>query len=1028
MTESQVPTLASMDGSAPTPEVEERLQPGDAIDGRFVIVDRRGSGAMGVVYEALDNTLERRVAIKLCRAGRTAKQDARMWREARAMARLSHPNVITVHEVGHYGSRMYIAMELVDGGNVRQWLETQRKWRDVLRVFIQAAKGLAAAHEVGLIHGDVKPANMLLGSDERVRLADFGLARGTQEVESGSNTMSGLSGGSGERIALDEPATKSLVGTPGYIAPEQFGDEIVDERVDQFSFCVSLFEGLWGQRPFRGLSMAEIYLATSRGEIEYPEPRVEVPRWVREIVEQGLRPEPSERFTSMNDLVAALEADPGRVRRRRLAVGGVIVALGATAWLSRSLSDGPQPCANVGAAIEQHWNDERQQGLDATFQEVAPAIAATTSARVGDTLGAYASAWSKQRADACRATRVRGEQSESLLDLRVACLDHRAAELASVVQQLETADIEVVVQAEELLTSLGPLESCAETALLQAQVPLPDDPEDRKAAESMQAEAMEIAAASTARRGRDQEQRVRRLLREAEELGHGPTLADVQLAVATVEHALEHPGEARTALVAAHRHAAASGYADAAFDSALRLARTIAGTKKNAATGLDWLEVARGWGDRLELGPRQRGRLEYAHGHVLQAAERWDEALAVLAADPERDAELSASARSRRAKARGSILSIIGRYEESRTQLELAIELIRPELGDHHPRLSSIYVDIGHLNDRQRRFEDALEVYAKALAIDTENYGPQSATVARTHGSIANALWSMGERERALEAYEQAIAASVGETEPLLLNQMVLQANYSNALSQMAYDARAVAAGERALELGIQLFGTDSSKVAQIRINLGNAYGANGQNQEAIEQFELSLPVIETELGPTHPSLPSLLLNQAISYMKAKRWDESEAAIDRALKIDESRGDAKSPWPAGASTVRARLAAAKGDDAGAVKARARTVELLEALDENHPDLREALYRLGLDLEIVKDMAAARAALQRAEVLATPETASAIQRADIVFALGRVHWELRDRAKGRALARRALELYPESDSGRADVDEWLAEHE
>ncbi|MEM7153698.1 MAG: serine/threonine-protein kinase [Myxococcota bacterium] len=1017
-----------MDGSAPASELDDRLEAGDAIDDRFVIVSHRGAGAMGVVYEAMDNTLERRVAIKLCRAGRTAKQDARMWREARAMARLSHPNVITVHEVGHYSGRVYIAMELVDGGTVRDWLGTPRKWRDVLRVFIQAARGLAAAHDVGLIHGDVKPANMLHGSDGRVRIADFGLARGTQDDESGVETLSGVSGRSGERLPLDEPATKSQVGTPGYIAPEQFGDEIVDERVDQFSFCVSLFEGLWGKRPFQGLSMAELYLATSRGEIEYPEPRVEVPRWVRELVERGLRPDPTERFTSMNDLVAALEADPAKARRRGLAVGGVIVALGATAWISSSLSDGPSPCADVEAAIEAHWNADRKTQLDAKFREVGPTIAEPTSSRVADTLDAYAGSWAEQRTEACRATRVRGEQSESLLDLRIACLDRRATELASVMQQLETADVEVMVRVDELLASLGPLGSCADTTLLQAQVPLPEDPADREAAESMQAEAMRISAASAAARGRGEESHARALLQRAEALGHAPTLADARIALASVEHAIERPSEARASLVAAHRNAAASGYAYAGFDSALRLATTIARTKKNATAGLEWLEVARGWAERLDLGPEQRSRLVYAHGHVLRAGERWDEALAVLAEDPQRDAELPAIARSRLAAARGSTHAIVGRFDEARREYERAAELIRPEYGDNHPRLAGLYADIANLDARESRFEEALAGHRKTLKIESATYGPQSAKVAEIHGSIANALWDLGQHEQALEAFDQAIAAAAGDTTPLLRTQMVLNANYSNSLAQAGYFERAVSTSERALELGLQLYGADSSKVAQIRINLGNAYGANGQDPKAIEQYELALPVIETELGPTHPSLPSLYLNQALAYMKTEQWDACETSIARGLEIDATRNDPGSLWPSSAWTVRARLAAARGDLPGAAEARARSVQALETIDERHPKLREALYRWGLALETLGDMARAQSALLRARDLATPKAAIPEQRADIFFALARVHWaRSKTRADAHVFAHQALELYPEDNEGHADVEQWLAAH-
>ncbi|MCA9707502.1 MAG: serine/threonine protein kinase, partial [Myxococcales bacterium] len=238
---------------------------------------------MGVVYEAHDLALDRRVALKLHARKEDDVRTSRMWREAKAMARLSHPNVIAVHEVGEHEGRVFIAMELVEGGSVRDWLREapggRHPWREVLRVFIQAAEGLAAAHAVELVHRDFKPDNILLGEDGRVRVADFGLARAaTDEPDPAVRMPSSLVRSPSVTDRLTQ--TGAAVGTPAYMAPEQLGGEEVDHRGDQFSFCVALYEALYGERPYPTRSLADLVDATAEGRIRPPPSGHDVPGWV----------------------------------------------------------------------------------------------------------------------------------------------------------------------------------------------------------------------------------------------------------------------------------------------------------------------------------------------------------------------------------------------------------------------------------------------------------------------------------------------------------------------------------------------------------------------------------------------------------------------------------------------------------------------------------------------------------------------------------------------------------------------------
>jgi formylglycine-generating enzyme required for sulfatase activity len=310
--------------------------------GRYVVLEHVGSGAMGSVYAAYDPELDRKVALKLLKSGRRTVDptaQARLLREAKAMGRLAHPNVIAVHDAGVYEEQVFLAMEFLAGGTLRGWLSAQpRSWREILDVFIAAAGGLAAAHAAGLIHRDFKPDNVLLDREGRPRVVDFGLAREANSREGEPShelspafitTLTGSTPGheSGHLETLTR--TGAVMGTPAYMAPEQFLAEPTDERTDQFSFCVALYEALYGQRPFGGDNLLSLGASVTEGQFRPMPKDHEVPTWLRRALLRGLRTKPAERYPSMGALIAALLDDPAVKRRRRLLTAGaaaVVVA------------------------------------------------------------------------------------------------------------------------------------------------------------------------------------------------------------------------------------------------------------------------------------------------------------------------------------------------------------------------------------------------------------------------------------------------------------------------------------------------------------------------------------------------------------------------------------------------------------------------------------------------------------------------------------------------------------------------------
>jgi serine/threonine protein kinase len=274
--------------------------------GRYMVLGMLGTGGMGLVLRAHDPELDRTIALKLVRPDRATKNDhVRLLREARAMARLSHPNVIPVYDAGTYEGQVFVAMEFVEGQTLKQWLaERPRPWRDVLDILVAAGRGIEAAHAAELVHRDIKPANVLIGRDGRVRVSDFGLARPALAVENAqprslSDPLSGeiTPGGSSE--------LSRLAGTPAYMAPERLRGQ-ADARSDQFSFAVTLYLALFGRHPFEGSTHQEVVARIEKQEVRPPPEGSEVPESVFSVITRALHPRSEDRYHSMGALLDEL--------------------------------------------------------------------------------------------------------------------------------------------------------------------------------------------------------------------------------------------------------------------------------------------------------------------------------------------------------------------------------------------------------------------------------------------------------------------------------------------------------------------------------------------------------------------------------------------------------------------------------------------------------------------------------------------------------------------------------------------------
>ncbi|MBL8973188.1 MAG: serine/threonine protein kinase, partial [Myxococcales bacterium] len=328
--------------------------------GRFTVLERLGEGAMGIVYAAYDDQLDRKVAVKVLRSDtlrREPQARERLLREAQAMARLSHPNIVTVHEVGDHDGEVFIAMEFVRGQNLASWLREARPWRARVEALIHAGRGLAAAHAAGLVHRDFKPANVLVGVDGEVKVLDFGLARAVDREHAPEQPPPLLRTSVTHSLDADLTHTGAVVGTPAYMSPEQHMGEPATAKSDQFSFCVSLYEALYNQPPFDSSSLLALTYAVTRGKIRDPPSGTQVPAALLSIITRGLAVDPARRWPAMPELLLALQRTLERPRLPWFVIAGVAGLIASAGFTAASLRPTEDACADATRELVGLWDE-----------------------------------------------------------------------------------------------------------------------------------------------------------------------------------------------------------------------------------------------------------------------------------------------------------------------------------------------------------------------------------------------------------------------------------------------------------------------------------------------------------------------------------------------------------------------------------------------------------------------------------------------------------------------------------------------
>ncbi len=836
-----VPASASQprEAGAPPPSDPRMIR-------RFTVLRRLGSGGMGVVYAAYDPRLDRRIALKLVRPkisaskrGETAR--TRLVREAQAMAKLSHPNVVTVYDVGDVeegDDRIYIAMEFVKGKTLTKWEQQhpvansgetvvdQRSWKEVLEIFMQAGRGLAAAHKAGIIHRDFKPDNVLIGRDGRVRVLDFGLARADSSgglidrPDTFADALKRLE--TSNVLELRLTRTGGMTGTPAYMAPEQYLHQSIDARSDQFSFCVALYEGLYGERPFVGDTVAEVRKHVINGVIADEPSGSNVPQWLLRAVKRGLSVHPADRYPSMDALLAELSNDPTRFRfraRRRLLIALAIVsvasagAIGYRRALNSATTSQGNSCEPSEQRLEGIWDQTRKQEIHQAFAATELSYAEDTWKRVEEDLDGYTRRWSQLHDKVCNEPDP--SQSPRIVELTLTCLDQQLDALSTLSRFFVHANQKTVIGARAMTTraQLGSVELCTDPKrLLAREVEMPEDSLTREKIRDTRRKLDEAELRQLSGQYVSGLQLATELSESADKLDYQPLRAEAWLRRGALEEKSGDFALAEASLRKALWAAEASGADDTTVD-ALTLLVTVVGVRL--------------------------ARLEDA----VMLIERLTAALARLRRDQSDNLRLAMAE-----NAIGRILAARGKYEEAATRHRHAVELGEQLFdGGRHAIIARFLLDLGEALEHLDHDDQAREHYQRALEILEEKSGDK-------HPDIADPLTNLG-------------------------NIALRREDYGTSRKHF----------QRVLEILKSTVDRNHPSRAPALYGLGVAFEHRRRWSKAKSYYDRALRIWEEAQGPDHPQLALPLMGRC--RVEAARGNQTKAVAEctRALTIREDK-------------------------------------------------------------------------------------------------------------------------------------------
>ena len=799
------------------------LQPG-AILGRYVVVEKVGAGTGGTVYAAFDSHLGRKVALKVLRT--TAEElSGPLLREAQLIAALDHPNIVTVHDIGHSGGHTFIAMELVAGQDLAHFLRKHppegSRWRQRLKPWLLAGRGLAAAHRAGVIHGDFKPANVLLGEDGRVRVTDFGVGRLAE----------------GDQPSEDERNERpdSLWGTPLYMAPELFDGRPPDAKSDLYAYCASVYETLFGAPPAAGDDVDALVQAKQTPPT--PQDDRGVPSRVLAVLQAGLAATPEQRG-DVAAVVTALERAV-RARRGRLVAGAAIVALVGVTWAAFALGGADERCTGAGERLAGVWDPSRRADAQAAFDASELAYAETAWRRFSTSVDQYAASWTAAFTEICESA-VSGEHEDTLLDAKMSCMARRRAGLLALVNGVAGGDPGHVVKAGDAADRLEPVRGCVE---------LEQEADDLRPPAALSEEVARIdellVAVQTGLDLGDAEEAAEiaaEALTRAEAAGFRPLVARAQFGLGRARSSIGDYAEAAKFLEQSALGAEEVGDDETAGRAGLALMYVFTAGLDDAKAALAWAPHTEVALKRSRADPRMWAKFHDYRVFALRDQGRDKEAETALALSIEEWREVEADyAASYVTRREAQMAALRGDLEGAIDKQRVAVEQVDAVSGWPHPDAVGAASSLASYLDDAGQFDEALRWYERAVEGSRRALGPTHPTTGSLEANTATVLSNQGRHEEALDFYTRAretFAKSLGEDHPRYAGLLV---NISATMGHLGRDADAAQWAEKALPTIIAHFGDDHRITAHLYQNLGSARLRSGDPRGAVSPLEKAL-------------------------------------------------------------------------------------------------------------------------------------------------------------------------------------------
>ncbi len=849
------PTIAAPTDERGGPDPEGLL--GMTIAARYKVTSLLGRGGMGAVYLARDGKLDRHVAIKVHRAG--ASTD-RLQREAIAMAQLAHPNVVNVFEVGTVDTWMYVVMEYVRGATLREWIASApRRWQDVVALLLDAGTGLAAAHVAGLVHRDFKPDNVLVGSDGRPRVSDFGLAR--------------IDHSAGEPISpsttLETPLTLegTVLGTPAYMPPEQLAGDSVDARGDQFAFAVVAWECLYGRRPFDGATLGALTVAIDAQAYQRPA-RTAVPARIGAVLERALAVAPDLRYRDVPALLTALRrAAAPRTTRWLVLAAAVTGVLTVAAFPVRAKiveSRHASACAEQGVEIERMFGPGVRAAIQARFLVTGAPNAQSNFDVLQRVLDRHAHTLADRTTTACTARVEPARQT---------CLAEQSSELASLVSTMSTPDAALVRRAPDAAWAIYDPTPCDDASF----VPVPPTrTEDQTAALGR------VRAMSHTGTYKEAIPVATQLLDSARAMKDRGLELAVLLELAGLRARVDRPAVTMAVL-----------------QELQTLAETL-GRDFEAAVALESLAD-------LQVEERQ-----YADAHRNIALARAKVAR-LGGTSPVFEAKLL----NEEAKA----LVAEYRFEESEAIQRKALAALTQLLGADHRNVGASYGTLAQILLAQNKGPESLAAARQALQILQGALGPDHPTVAGARMTVGQTLIEVGQLDEAktqLLAADAVFARTFGPKHPIRTG---IYGRIGRVERTQNHPDAAIVAFRKALSFVEDLEGARSLEAAGAVSDIAVTLASQGKFTEAATEARRALAIIEKNAPDDGPRLSSALVDLA-SILRAGEQNAAVIPVaERALAIIAGLGEATNPSER--SAVKFALAGAlweaKGDHARARK-------------------------------------------------------------------------------------------------------------